>query len=271
MKETVTARAVLTNDPGNKRLFAEEQVAEQYSIIVVGEPGKKDAEGKAKYKYMQTSAPTEDAIKAGVTKSRYFRTAFKKAGDRQTLVTTSGDEKVFIRGSKKAIFENTFENVQPNLFVAINQAIKDGHFTELGNDKEGNMQIELNIGVFGKRIVAVTPKYKLYTRKDGKLQPLMAGTYDPQKQKYVPKHAVKDSIIMFVDEEDLDNLLEVVSKRVERDVMPFLAERITTIKETVTKVETEVKEESTTQEEDLEDPDSLNIEEGEDEEEEETV
>jgi len=253
MKNTkVTARDILSAEKANNHLFNERLVAEPHSIIVTGKANGKDKEGKSKWKFMDTSSPNADAVSAGVGKTRFFRTAFKKAGSIVEYQAPTGKTVKALRGSKRNIAETTFENVQPNLFMFITSELKEGNYKELGTDKNGNKLIELDAVVYGKNIKAITPTFKLFnTDENGKRVPLMSGTYNHEQKRYIKKQATNDNITMFVEEDDLDGLISVVSKKVEREVMPNLVSTVTIIKETATSTETKVETPETTADEDL--------------------
>lgn len=217
----------------NPELFSTTQVAQPYACVISVAKKVKGADGETdQYKFVQTSDRQIPGIKG---KSLYLRASFKKAGEKVKTLLQNGEERTAFRGSKRSTPGNIFKNQQPNLFNFMVEELKlgDKGYKEVGKDSDGNVIVETNALVYGKRIAVNVPTYTpMSTDEDGKRKKLTGTKYDPKTDSYIENAPVTmDVFRFFADEDDLEELLGVATKLVDRQVMPYVTKSRTVIEE----------------------------------------
>jgi hypothetical protein len=229
----------------NPELFATTQVAEPYDALISVAEVVNDAEGEGKsFKFAQKSKKDIP----GMPKSVYFRASFTKTDSVIDTLLDSGITRPGFKGSKKPQAGNIFKNQQPSLFNRLAIELTAKRFEESGKDSDGHIQVTPNMMVFGKKVSVSVPIYK--PQDD---QGSLKGTrYDPKTRKYVENQPVSMGVYrFFADVDDLEELIDVAAKLVDRWVMPFVTETVTIIKETAGSVSKETKESSLSAEEEI--------------------
>jgi len=114
--------------------------------------------------------------------------------------------------------KKTLQILNPSLF---NERLKATlhTITMLRKNVKLNSRVETN----GRIITMNTPEYHPHIcTKDGKLEPLTPITFDPHTGGYKKKIIVVNTYKFFVQEDDLDNLLEVCTRKYEKNIKPFI-------------------------------------------------
>lgn len=226
-----TAEILRQMNPG---FFDEPQVAMPYACTISAKSSEKDAKGNVtSMKFVQTS----DRQIPGITgKSLYLRASFKKAGE-QVKVMVNNEERIAFRGSKRSTPGNIFKNQQPNLFNFMVEELKAGNYKPAGKDNDKNDMVEAHALVYGKKIAINVPTYvPQSTDEEGKRKALTGTRYDAEKDEYVTNQEVTMNVFrFFADEDDLDELLSLAVRLVDRQVMPYTKETVTEITQNLAK------------------------------------
>jgi hypothetical protein len=205
------------------------QVAVPHSVIVSEDKARavKNDKGEViEHRFVKTS----DRDIPGMPKSKYLRASFKKAGEQVQVALDNGETRRAFRGSKRAQAGNIFKNQQPNLFNLLADELREKKYTKAGTDNDGNAMVEADLLVYGKKISVNVPTYiPQETDENGKRKGLTATKFDPKTGQYVENATVHMGVYeFFADEDDLDKLLEVAARLVDRHVIPYVTEKITT-------------------------------------------
>jgi len=239
----------------NPELFSMRQPSKEHEIIVVGRKEKEKEGNNFKIIYDLRSKPNAAATAAKVLPQSFIHAAFKPVG----TILIDEDGKRSFKGPKKARSGVVFQNTQPDLYHFLRQCLYDNDgmgkellpegdtYKKAGMDAQKRPCVKLRDTMWGLKVTFNCDLYTPHTMTpEGKSEPLMAVTFDPATGRYLKKKVVVGSYQFFADEDDLDNLLEVCARHYQKNVFPYVTEKVTTTTEKAGKVVTEIKEEEIT-------------------------
>lgn len=219
----------------NPELFGMRQPSKEHEMFLVGRKETKNKDGKNTFEiiYLLKSKPNAAAAAAGIKVQDFIHAAFKPIG----TITTASDGRRSFQGPKKARTGVVFLNTQPDLYNFIKEGLELGEGDDLGYKKAGfdaqkRPMIKMRDTVFGLKVGFNTPLYNPHSMSaEGKLEPLVATTFDPKTGKYAKKKVVIGYYEFFADDDDLDKLLEVCARHYSKHIEPHLTEKVTTVTE----------------------------------------
>lgn len=232
----------------NADLFSMRQPSKEHEMFVVGRKKKDPADNKKfTIEYNLKSEPKAAAKAAGIKPQDFIHAAFKPVG----AITIGSEGKRSFSGPKKARTSVIFLNTQPDLFNFIKEGVDEGEdkgFSKSGFDAQKRPMIKMRDTVYGLKIGFNVPSYTPHNmNEEGKMKPLTAVSYDPEKGKYLARKVVVGYYEFFADDDDLDKLLEVCARHYDKNIKPYLTERVTTVTEKGGTKLIEVKEEELNQ------------------------
>jgi len=198
----------------NKQLFENPQPAVPYSLFAVGEMRKNTA-GQIVSGYIKTSVPRPDAIKEGVLPGKYIA----------CLASKLADNSKGYRGSTKSSPANIFQSAQTDIFDFFRVQLQDKSYDTINEGTADEPpKIKFHVPIYGRKVELLVPTHKAMEidKVTRRRKQWNTTRYDAATDSYIREGATKNSIVLFIPEDDLSSLEKIAIAVFKSQVMPYI-------------------------------------------------